>query len=488
MRESTWTRRIHEPFIAGALCIALTEGFGYATLLVLALALRVPLGAWWVPAVQAHGHAQLFGWMGMFILGMGLHFLPRLRGARLLRTEFAAPAFWLLVIGIALRSLAQAVLGLLTPGAASAELLRMAWALSALLELAGACLIGAMLVATARRAAPLLPGAPAYPVLPFLLVAAASGLLAFLLNAVGTWLSFFGECSFSASPLSSRAVLGPCTTIAGPWDALIIELMLYGLALPVAFVFSVRNLPLYLRLAAPPRRELRYLAAVYAAGLALRLLPDLSTLAALDAPWMQYVGALGIIVQSLVIVDFILRLDLLHRRPPWTVDRAAPSRPELEHLRRATRKGYPDAGEYGRFELLIYSGYAWLAIAAILGFVYGLAFFAENAYPIPADAVRHSIAVGFITLLILGMAVRMAPGLSGKRRVAYPGLVLYTFLLGNLAALLRVVPLFFPASGLALALLGASGAFGWLAVALLAVNLAATFKLPSPAQRAAAPP
>src|SRR5512138_797532 len=30
--------------------------------------------------LQAHGHAQIFGWIGSFILGIGFHSIPRSRG------------------------------------------------------------------------------------------------------------------------------------------------------------------------------------------------------------------------------------------------------------------------------------------------------------------------------------------------------------------------------------------------------------------------
>lgn len=31
--------------------------------------------------LQAHGHAQVFGWIGSFILGIGFHSIPKRRGA-----------------------------------------------------------------------------------------------------------------------------------------------------------------------------------------------------------------------------------------------------------------------------------------------------------------------------------------------------------------------------------------------------------------------
>ena len=53
--------------------------------------------------LQAHGHAQVFGWVGSFILGIGFYSIPKLRGG--VKSSFAAAwvcwAMW--TIGVALR-------------------------------------------------------------------------------------------------------------------------------------------------------------------------------------------------------------------------------------------------------------------------------------------------------------------------------------------------------------------------------------------------
>ncbi|MCC6859314.1 MAG: NnrS family protein [Bryobacterales bacterium] len=55
------------------------------------------------PWVQAHGHAQLLGWVGAFIIGISLYMLPKLRGGRL-RSPAAGWLMWALWSGaIALR-------------------------------------------------------------------------------------------------------------------------------------------------------------------------------------------------------------------------------------------------------------------------------------------------------------------------------------------------------------------------------------------------
>jgi uncharacterized protein involved in response to NO len=95
------------------------------------------------------------------------------------------------------------------------------------------------------------------------------------------------------------------------------------------------------------------------------------------------------------------------------------------------------------------------------------------------DAARHSLAVGFIALLICGVAPRMLPGFSGGR-IRSARLVTATLWLGNGAALLRVGPLLAapvlaalgPAGVAAGALaFGLSGPTGLALAIILAVNL-----------------
>ena len=57
--------------------------------------------------LQAHGHAQVFGWVGSFILGIGFYSIPKLRGAAtsLFRAAWMCWALW--TAGAALRWLAN---------------------------------------------------------------------------------------------------------------------------------------------------------------------------------------------------------------------------------------------------------------------------------------------------------------------------------------------------------------------------------------------
>src|SRR4051812_12708611 len=98
---------IWSPYMRVALGVATSGGFGLGALLFAASALHLPGGAWWPAAAQAHGHAQLFGWVGLPICGIGWHFLPRLRGAAHPDPRRAALALGLLATGLLGRLLAQ---------------------------------------------------------------------------------------------------------------------------------------------------------------------------------------------------------------------------------------------------------------------------------------------------------------------------------------------------------------------------------------------
>ncbi|MCC7165249.1 MAG: NnrS family protein [Anaerolineae bacterium] len=471
--DMDWTRRIHEPFLYAALTIALTAGFGYGALIVGSVALGIVPGTWWGAVIQAHGHAQLFGWVGLFVLGMGFFFLPRLRGVRLQNTERLPYAFALLVSGLGLRVIAQPALGFNPLGEGTIPVWQIAWGISALLELAGIMVIDSMLLATLRVSKPLTTESPAYPVEPFAQMVFLSLNAALVVNLLGVW----------------TAIAQDNTTLAAAFNNLVVTLLLYGVVIPMAVVFSFRNLPLFLRLAMPPRKGVRRLARFYAIALCLVILPFLGAIAGdlfgalgrplsendIRGPLLDMVQAGGAVLLNVCVLVFIWQIDLARRRPPWIVDRVANTRPDLDYLRKPTRAAYPDAGEYGRFELLIYSAYAWLLFAAVLN----LARVASTFVPqivVSQDAARHALTVGFITLLIFGMAPRMAPGFSQKKGVAYPRLVLVTFVLGNIAAFLRVLPTFLPSWDVAITLWGFSGLFGWTAVAVLAVNLVTTFR------------
>jgi uncharacterized protein involved in response to NO len=462
-------RRVHEPYVFAALAFALTAGFGLAAILVGVLPFGIPLGAWWVASVQAHGHAQLFGWAGLFVLGVGLFFLPRLRGTVLARAELAPWALVCFAAGITLRALSQPLLGILAGngslGSSWGLVGRSGLVLSGILELAGALLVVVMLTTSFRRGRPLAPDAPILPVRPYLATAFISFGLGILLNvALATYTAFSGGFLYPSA-----------------WDNALTHLLISGFIVPIALSLSIRNLPLFMRLAFPPKRALSPILASYVIGIGLQTVGQV-----IEQTFLSSVTtAMGSILEGGALLVFIWQFDvLLRRKQPWITSRTPPP-PGYIETRKPTRKHYPDYGEFGRFEVLIISAYAWLAFACIVSIINGVAILAvlpalsaggTGSPRFNPDIERHAMTLGFITLLIFGMGVRMLPGFSGKSRVASTRLVMATFWLGNAAAFFRIAPLLAPDLMGANVALGMSGTIGWLAVACLAINLWRTFR------------
>ncbi len=128
---------------------------------------------------------------------------------------------------------------------------------------------------------------------------------------------------------------------------------------------------------------------------------------------------------------------------------------------------------------LVASAYLWAILGSLLLINDGIFVLWGRGWFFALDAIRHSFAIGFIALLICGIAPRMLAGFSGGKIVS-PRLVHATFWLGNTAAVLRVGPVVLepllvrmsqPGLAFDLILFGLSGPVGLVFAICLAINL-----------------
>ena len=464
------------PLLGTALALGVFGGFLMATVLTVTRAVHAHTGLWWIALAQAHGHLQLYGWAGLFVLGVAFHFLPRLRGAPL---AYPAAVPWILLaqaVGLVARALAQPLLS-----ATGANVWRVLLVASGALELLALGAVVALLLATAS-AGPAMASRPAlWSVLPFLAgVVVALGAEA-LSNVINVWRAA-GSPTPGLVPVSG--------------DTVNITLGLFGFLVPMALAMSARAMPMYAGLTAFPARILWPLAFTYFAGLALASVG--AGAGGAQAAWPVMITGLGLMAMGVVVLLFVatfIRMMRTRGRLPEKVRRLAPSPAASQRAYRAqvTR----ETGAYGPFVAIIASAFLWAAFGALLLVLDGAALVFGASVPVSLDAARHSFAVGFIALLICGIAPRMLPGFSGGHIVS-PALVRATLWLGNAAALLRVgsVLLAQPLAGLGdvganldAAIFGLSGPVGMALVICLAINLwpaiFATPGTPSPADATA---
>jgi uncharacterized protein involved in response to NO len=443
--------------LAAALLLGVGGGFVLAAVLSTTQALGMPLGRWWVALAQAHGHLQLYGWAGLFVLGVLLHFLPRLRGTPLAFPQTIPWLLGLLVAGLLLRLGCQPLAAL--TGAAT---WRVGLATSGLLECGALGGILFVLGATIARGAPLASRPALVSMLPLLVAALGSLGLAALINAINTM----------------QAAIQPSALVPPIGDELDVSLGLLGFLIPIALAMSARSLPMYAGLEAFPQRILWPASALYLLGL-LSLLAGTAFGRSRGTPagvsfgvGMALVG-LALLLFTAVFVHLMRSRGRLPRRVAQLAPSAAAARQRYQTRLAGERSAY------GPFVALVASAYCWAILGAVLALLNGLFVLLGAASPLALDAVRHSLALGCIALLICGIAPRMIPGFSGGR-IASPALVAATLWLGNAAALFRIGPMLLAPLLERLGTLGAVGgraAFGLsgplgLALAIcLALNL-----------------
>ncbi len=405
------------PWVVASCGLGLGAGFLLATILSVTQALQLPLGVWWLALVQAHGHVQVFGWAGLLVVGVELHFLPRLRGVPL---TFPGLSPWLLALlggGLALRAVSQTALAFAAPGAL---FWRLALASAGLAEVLGASGVVVILGLTLAHG-PSLASRPALRAfLPYALVGLLCFWLALALNAVeGIRLLLTGQSLYS-----------------GLMDATIVRLGLFGFLTPLALGMAERALPLYLGLRPFPSRALWLVFAGYVSGLALSLGARWQG----DSAWSAALyGVSALLMGGAMLLFIILQGALL----PWSWMRL--TLPAVQTPRGpVAARPYPVArgnepATFGPFGWLIRSAFVWLAVAALALCVNGVVQLAAGFAPIDDDAVRHATTAGFVTLLIFGVGQRMLPGFAGRKLLS-PRLVTATLWLGGAAAILRVLP------------------------------------------------
>jgi hypothetical protein len=259
-------------------------------------------------------------------------------------------------------------------------------------------------------------------------------------------------------------------------DTLNVLLGLYGFLVPVALAMSAQSLPMYAGLHPFPRSVLWPLALAYACGLVVLCASSV----ALAGPASARPAALGMLLTGGVLAIFVaVFIQMMRSRGklPAKVERLAPS-PQQAAAAYQTHVSAQKAA-FGPFVGLVASAYLWAALAGVLLIVDGIAGLIAVSTPVPPDVMRHTLAVGFIALLICGIAPRMVPGFSGGR-IRSPRLVTATLWLGNTAVILRVGPLLIHpllaglgAMGTALGSVafGISGPVGLALAACLAINL-----------------
>lgn len=358
--EDTLYRRY---FTAGILCV-LTAGAVWGAWLLWKIGFAAKFTGVSIHEVNAHGHAQIFGWVGLFVMGFGYQAFPRLWHTRLWRPQLAVLALVMMILGLVVRTVGMTAAG-------------QPWALAAantggLLEIASVTLFAQQILITFISSKARLE-----PYVGFVV----AGLAFLVIQAV--------VCVWHTWRTMTAATRDDLLWQVATWQAPLRDLQIHGLALLLIVGVNLRMLPAFFDLPKiSPRRSWWSLAILVSAVVlevalfaAYRFSGQHAIAALLMIPWVMLVAGVWLAVGQ------------------WKL---------WKPLRSAE-------GSVDRIARFIRTAYLWLAISFVMLLlmpvyqsISGIAF--SHAY---YGAIRHAITVGFVSMMIMAFAAKVVPTLNG---------------------------------------------------------------------------
>lgn len=414
---------IYRPFFLSGIGVVLTVGALWGAWLLWRIAAFGSFTAAGIHEVNAHGHAQIFGWIGLFVMGFAYQAFPRFKHTDLWRPDLAYATLVMMVAGLLARSTLQ-----LWAGTGWAW-----WAAVAAsgLETAAVGLFIAIIVITWRRS-----GKP----LAFYDYYIIAGLAWFIIQAIY-------ESVYLAATMTAEGA--DLTTLIATWQAPLRDAQIHGFGLMMVLGVSQRIFHHFYRLPEPGRRRSLVLLPV----LNLAILGEIAGLILMRTSGHAWATLWYGSVIVLTAATAALVADWRIFSQASDVDRS------LKFLRAAYVWLFVSLGmlvALPAYQHGLLARWAPESGAAQLGF--------SHAY---YGSTRHAITVGFLSLMIMGVAAKVTPTLKGINPRALPALWA-PFLLVNVGCTLRVVgqtltdlaPAAFPVAGVS-GLLEVSGLTIW---------------------------
>jgi hypothetical protein len=410
--EETLADRIYRPFFRAGIAVVLTLGAAWGVILLIRIAWSGSFAKVSLHEVNAHGHAQIFGWVGLFVMGFALQALPRFKHTALAHPRLAYATLWLMLGGLIVRSVLQPLVTWWTWAGPPAVM-------ASVVEVLAIALFAWVVVVTLRGAERGLEFFDYYVL---------AGLAWFFLQAVYETVYFTATLS---APDRQHLL-----QLVATWQGPLREIQIHGFAMLMILGVSQRMFHYFYGFPEPDRRTgVTALPLINVAILGIVI--GTVAMRTLGHAWALLWYASVLLMAGTVAV-LVLRWRLFSR--PAETDRS------LKFLRAAYVWLFISLAMLVLLPAYQFGLLPWLApdsAAAQMGF--------SHAY---YGAIRHAVTVGFVSLMIVGVAAKVVPTLTGIDVHALSGLWV-PFVLINLGCALRVslqtltdfTPAAFPASG-----------------------------------------
>jgi len=425
---------LYRKFLKTAIILTLTLGatMGAMSLSRIAFSRSLEPGSilWWPSHIQVHGHAQIFGWVGLFIMGVAYHVLPRLKGKSLPHPGLAEASFWLVLVGLLLRVISQPAF-VAFPGLGE-------WVtVSGVLELMGVSFFAWIIWKLVLGPEPL-------------------NLYEKFLLAGTIW--FWAQTAVGLALIQGMRAWTQ-NYIPKALDVPYLHLQVWGFIIFWILGISLRTLPVFMGLKQPKTSWVAFSFWALNLGVLLNAGAQFANWAYPASLWPEVRG-FGAALELLAAFAFVAGIHLFEK-PAMNIE---------------------EAGVDRRYESFVRIAYVWFMVAAMMGSGYAIyeALTGDTVGHALVGAYRHAVTVGFITMMIIGMSARIVPVFKGVP--LHSGRMLKgTFYLLNIGNFCRV---FFQASipvfGLfSYALMGMSGWMEVTALTLFGINLWKTMNKPA---------
>ena len=424
---------IYEKFIKTAIVIALSTGCVYGAIMLFYMGIQHSLYSVPKVLIETHGHTQIFGWCGLFIMGVSYFVLPRFYAVRIYSGKLANLSFYFMVAGILLIFVYRTLLPL--NNHSFFKILILSGCLMEILAVLMFLLVAVKTVLSAEK-----QELETYETflfsgyLWFLIVTVAhAGIIYYMLNAGETLIP-----EAAIYPLRHIQVMG------------FITLVIFG-------VIS-RTLPAFLGLKTPNAKVNLLIMFMLNASVLVRAVsqPLMVYYADLNLPFYYVFNTLYFTsgcVEFLSILLFLYNLNIL-------------SKPEVDFSGMEIEKSY---------EKFVWAGIWWLLVGeiAMMAFTVQESFTSVPVSHALIGAYRHAVTVGFITMMIFGFASRIIPISQGIKLHSYSSLTI-TFILINAGSALRVIfqPLAVHTGSVpSYLIMGISGLIESVAILLFGINI-----------------
>ena len=368
--------------------------------------------------IQAHGHAQIFGWIGTFVLGIGFYSLSKMGNLPSFAVSRGWACFAIWTAGVALRW-AVNVSG---------------WQWRVLLPMSAALELGGFLIFF-RTVSGHRPAQSASQT-----NAAPRAKQPWMLVVVGSTIGFLATLAVNFGLCAYLAVIGAGPAFPHELDQHLLMLPTWGFLVPAVWGFNARWLPIFLGLKAPNAQPL-YVALLIA--------------------WLATIAmSFGFVTVSAALLPLaaLIAIAALHVFEPAT----QPAKLN---------------GVHASFPAFVRGAYLWLVIAAVLSVAAALDDHAGGIW----GASRHALTVGFLSTMVFAIGQRVLPAFCGARVLFSKNLMFASLALLNLGCALRVgseIPAYEGYLRQAWSVLPVSAVIELMAVTLFAANLAITFLRP----------